>query len=90
MKALIDKLDSTMKRIFYVKDEHGEFVKVRIIPIPSEKHASHIKFQVSTGNFVGILEKDKRVKFHCNTEGPHRLLHNIAEMIKRYYLDIVR
>ena len=78
-----------MKRIFYVKDEHGEFIKVRIVPIPLDDTRKHFKFQIQTETFIGILEKDKRGRFHCNPEGPHRLLNNITIVIKRYYKDII-
>ena len=78
-----------MRRIFYVKGEQGEFIKVRIVPLSSDENANQMKFQISTDNFVAIIEKDKKGQFHFEPNEPQRLLRNIAVVIKRYYMDIV-
>jgi len=88
MKTLIERLDSAMRRIFYVKGDQGEFVKVRITPINTSDD-NLVRFQVVTDNFVAIVEKDKRGRFHFDPSQPHRLLNNIVGVIKRYYMDIV-
>lgn len=77
-----------MKRVFYVPGQNGAFVKVNITPILQNNSTSPSKFQITSGGFTAIAERNKQGNF-CFNKAPNRFLHNLSMVLKRYYSDLI-
>lgn len=74
-----------MKRIFYIKDDGGEFVRIVIEPYKDPEEPGISKFRITSKPFSGTLDKNENGDI--NPPQQSNLFDHISFLIRKYYQD---